>query len=121
MVNMTHSFKKPLTNSALQNWYFQRVTAIAMIVAMLGIVIPCFYMMWETHDVFAVIQASTQYLWIQVMREIFIVCACWHGWIGLRNVIMDYVKCTRIKVVLNILLMMYLMGIVIYSFYAIWL
>jgi succinate dehydrogenase hydrophobic membrane anchor protein len=120
-LNSTKMFRKPLTNNALQNWYIQRVTAIAMIIAMIGIIVPCLFMLLETHDIFMVVQTSSQYIWIQIMREVFIVCACWHGLIGLRNVIMDYVKCTFKKVLLNVFLIIYLLGIVIYSFYAIWL
>jgi succinate dehydrogenase hydrophobic membrane anchor protein len=119
-----HATKKnrtTLTNNALQNWYMQRVTAVAMIISMIGIIVPCIFILLQTHDIFMVIQMSSEYLWIQIMKEIFIICACWHGFIGLHNVIMDYIKCTFKKIILNILLTMYLLGIIVYSFYAIWL
>ena len=73
----------------LRDWLAQRVTAAIMavysvIVAIIVLInTPLSYTVWR--DLF------TQG-WLRVATLLFAVSLAWHAWVGMRDIIMDYVK-----------------------------
>ena len=78
----------------LANFIAQRVTAVIMAlysVIMLVVVIggrPLSYAVWK--DLF------TQG-WMRVATLLFAVSLAWHAWVGMRDILMDYVKPTGLR------------------------
>jgi succinate dehydrogenase / fumarate reductase membrane anchor subunit len=73
----------------LRDWLAQRITAaIVAIYAVIALVVvlsgkPFAYAVWK--DLFA--QG-----WMRVATLLFAVSVAWHTWVGMRDILMDYVK-----------------------------
>ena len=78
----------------LRDWAVQRVTA--------GIVLsntPLTYAVWR--DLFA--QG-----WMRVATLLFAVSLVWHTWVGVRDILMDYVKPDGLRLTLQVLVLLIL-------------
>jgi succinate dehydrogenase / fumarate reductase membrane anchor subunit len=95
----------------LRDWLAQRVTAVVMavfvllLVAMLLISPPHDYASWK---------AIFSERWMRIASLLFLVSLFWHAWIGMRNILMDYIHATGIRLALQILVILSLL------FYTIW-
>jgi len=85
------------------DWLAQRVTAAIMAVYTLILVAvffanrPISYGVWR--DLFS--QGA-----FRVATLIFAVCLAWHAWVGVRDILMDYIKPTAIRLGLQILVLL---------------
>ncbi|HSG77696.1 MAG TPA: succinate dehydrogenase, hydrophobic membrane anchor protein [Burkholderiales bacterium] len=83
----------------LRDWLAQRVTAAVMAVytvIMLAVLIgaaPIGYAVWK--DLF------TQG-WMRVATLLFAASLAWHAWVGMRDILMDYVKPTGARLTLQV-------------------
>ena len=95
----------------LRDWLAQRVTAVVMVVFILcltGVLLvapPQDYAGWK---------ALFSNQWMRIASLLFLLSMFWHAWIGMRNILMDYVHATGIRLTLQILVILSLV------FYAIW-
>ena len=95
----------------LRDWLGQRVTAVVMAVFILclaGALLvapPQGYAGWKA--VFA-------NQWMRIAAFLFLVSLFWHAWIGVRNILMDYVHATGVRLTLQILVILSLL------FYTVW-
>ncbi len=89
----------------LRDWLAQRITAAIMAAysVILAIVLltgqPMSYPVWR--DLFA--QG-----WMRVATLLFAVSLAWHAWVGMRDILMDYVKPTAARLGLEILTLLLL-------------
>jgi succinate dehydrogenase / fumarate reductase, membrane anchor subunit len=87
----------------LRDWLAQRITAgimaiysvIALIVLLTGK--PISYAVWK--DLFA--QG-----WMRVATLLFAASFAWHAWVGVRDIIMDYVKPDGLRLTLQVLVLL---------------
>jgi len=83
----------------LRDWLAQRVTAVIMAVytAMVFVVVmrntPVKFEFWK--NLFA--QG-----WMRVATLLFAVSLAWHAWVGVRDILMDYVKPTGLRLFMEI-------------------
>jgi succinate dehydrogenase / fumarate reductase, membrane anchor subunit len=83
----------------LRDWLAQRVTAAIMAVysVIVGVIVfqnsPLTYAVWR--DIFA--QG-----WMRVATLLFAASLAWHAWVGVRDIIMDYVKPDGLRLSLEI-------------------
>lgn len=83
----------------LKDWLAQRVTAVLMalylvvLVGILCIVVPQNYAAWQ--EIFS-------HQWMRIATFVFFMCMFWHAWVGVRNVLMDYVHATALRLVMQI-------------------
>ena len=95
----------------LRDWLSQRVTALVMVVFVLslaGILLvapPQDYAGWK---------ALFSNQWMRMASFLFFLSLFWHAWVGMRNILMDYVHATGIRFTLQILVILSLL------FYTIW-
>jgi succinate dehydrogenase / fumarate reductase membrane anchor subunit len=83
----------------LRDWLAQRVTAaimsvyavIALVVLLGGV--PISYAVWK--DLFA--QG-----WMRVATLLFAASLAWHAWVGVRDILMDYVKPDGLRLALQV-------------------
>jgi succinate dehydrogenase / fumarate reductase, membrane anchor subunit len=101
----------------LRDWLIQRVTAVVMAVYTL---VVAGILLW---------QASFGYdTWIElfssnVMRSfslLFLLSLFYHAWIGVRDIVMDYVKPAGIRLLLHVLVILALVLYVIWSVQILW-
>ena len=91
----------------LGSWLAQRVTAVVIAlyaVIAAGIVVintPLTYAVWR--DLFA--QG-----WMRVATLLFAVSLVWHTWVGVRDILMDYIKPDGLRFTLQVITLLVLAG-----------
>lgn len=84
----------------LRDWLAQRITAIVMAayILMLGFVLSsgktATYGAWR--ELFA--QG-----WMRVATLLFVFSLAWHAWVGVRDILMDYIQPTAVRLSLQVL------------------
>ncbi len=85
--------------SALRDWLAQRITAVIMaagtlvfIAAVLGNQ-PMTYAAWK--ELFA--QG-----WMRALALLFVASLAWHMWVGMRDILMDYVRPVGVRLALQV-------------------
>ena len=83
----------------LRDWLAQRITAVIMavytvivLIVLLGGV-PITYAVWK--DLFA--QG-----WMRVATLLFMVSLAWHAWVGMRDILMDYIQPAGLRLALEV-------------------
>ena len=83
----------------LRDWLAQRITAVIMAVySVISLVVlltghPITYAVWK--DLFA--QG-----WMRVATLLFMASLAWHAWVGMRNILMDYIKPEGLRLSLQV-------------------
>jgi succinate dehydrogenase / fumarate reductase, membrane anchor subunit len=84
----------------LRDWLAQRITAIVMALyrLLLLVLLICApkldFTSW--HLVFAP-------QWMKLATLLFLLSVYFHAWVGMRNIIMDYIKCSGLRLALYVL------------------
>ena len=101
----------------LRDWLVQRVAAVFMLVyigLLLGFVVlnhPLDYATWKAwfaHD------------WVRLPTALFWLSLCLHAWVGMRDVLMDYVRSAGVRLLLEALVMFVLAGYFIWAVQILW-
>ena len=102
----------------IRDWLVQRATAVLMALftfALLAQVLltsgPIGYDKWA--GIF-----STQ--WMKFLTFSVIVALVWHVWVGVRDIWMDYVKSVGLRLVLQVLTIVWLVGCAGWGFQVLW-
>jgi len=91
----------------LRDWLAQRITAVIIAlysVIAAGIVLintPLTYAVWK--DLFA--QG-----WMRVATLLFAASLVWHTWVGVRDILMDYIKPDGLRLTLQVVVLLVLAG-----------
>ena len=91
----------------LRDWLAQRITAVIMAVySVIALVVvmsgkPISYAVWR--DLFS--QG-----WMRVATLLFAASLAWHAWVGMRDILMDYIKPTGLRLALEVLVILALVG-----------
>jgi succinate dehydrogenase / fumarate reductase membrane anchor subunit len=95
----------------LRDWLIQRVTAAVMAVYSVAL---AGYLLWQpqlSYDVWTGLFSS---LLMRTFTLLFMFGLFYHAWIGVRDIVMDYVKQASVRLVIHILV------ILVFLLYAIW-
>jgi succinate dehydrogenase / fumarate reductase, membrane anchor subunit len=101
----------------LRDWLAQRITAGIMAVYTVIILVvllssqPISYGVWR--DLF------TQG-WMRVATLLFVASLAWHAWVGVRDVIMDYIKPTGLRLALEAVVLLTIAGYVAWAIQILW-
>ena len=101
----------------LKDWLAQRITALVMavyVIVFVGMLLVCppqHYEGW--HALF-----GNQLMRIATL--VFFISLFWHAWIGMRDILMDYVKPTAIRLGLEILVVLALVAYSIWAITILW-
>jgi succinate dehydrogenase / fumarate reductase membrane anchor subunit len=101
----------------LRDWLAQRITAALMVVYTLfavGVVLkhqPITYAVWK--DLFA-------RGWMRVPTLLFAVCLVWHAWVGVRYILMDYIKPDGLRLTLQVLFVLLLAAYLGWAIQVLW-
>tara|TARA_R110002073_G_scaffold306489_2_gene475780 strand:- start:729 stop:1082 length:354 start_codon:yes stop_codon:yes gene_type:complete len=101
----------------LKDWLVQRVSAVLMVAYLLLLMVfvlvssPQDYVAWQT-------LFSNQ--WMRIATLLFFASLFWHAWIGVRNVLMDYIKATAIRLTIQILVILSLLFYLVWSAEILW-
>jgi len=101
----------------LRDWLVQRITAVLMavyiilLVAIIGIYAPQDHAAWSE---------LLRHSWMRIATFLSFAGLFWHAWVGVRNVLMDYIKPTAIRLTLQILVMISLLAYLVWTAEILW-
>ena len=101
----------------LRDWLAQRITAVIMAVYSVIVVIVLLkdknitYVVWR--DLFA--QG-----WMRVATLLFMASLAWHAWVGVRDILMDYIKPAGLRLALEVLVLLTIAGYVGWAIQILW-
>jgi succinate dehydrogenase / fumarate reductase, membrane anchor subunit len=101
----------------LRDWLAQRITAVivaayAVVLVAWTIALPEF-----TYGNWAGMFASG---WMKVLTLLALVSVIWHAWVGVRDIYMDYVKPTAIRLFLQVATIVLLAGYACWAVIILW-
>jgi succinate dehydrogenase membrane anchor subunit len=82
-----------------KDWLAQRITAVVMVLYTALMLAVCLwnggidYPLWKTMFASGVFKLAT---------FVFMLALCWHAWIGVRDIWMDYIKPAGVRLVLEV-------------------
>jgi succinate dehydrogenase / fumarate reductase membrane anchor subunit len=101
----------------LRDWLAQRITAVIMAVySVIAVVVlisnkPITYAVWR--DLFS--QG-----WMRVATLLFMASLAWHAWVGVRDILMDYVKPDGLRLALQVLTLLTIAAYVGWTIQVLW-
>lgn len=100
-----------------RDWLAQRITALIMAVyTLLALVLfaarsPFTYESWK---------ALFAQGWMRIATLLFAASLAWHAWVGVRDILMDYVKHDGLRLALQVLTVLLLAGYVGWTIEILW-
>jgi len=101
----------------LRDWLGQRVSAVVMVVFSLFVAVYLLRQPYVDYNVWTGLFSNN------VMRSfslLFLVSLFYHAWIGVRDIVMDYVKPTGVRLLIHVLVILALVMYVIWSVQILW-
>jgi succinate dehydrogenase / fumarate reductase membrane anchor subunit len=98
-------------------WLAQRFTAVAMIVYTVILMLAFFGARDFSYDGWAGLFARP---WMKVATLVMLASLAYHAWVGMRDIWMDYVKPTGIRLLLQVGTIVWLFACVAYAVIILW-
>ena len=101
----------------LRDWLIQRITAVVMAVYIISLT---GYLLLQPHINYVV---WAELFSGQVMRSLtmlFMLSVFYHAWVGIRDIVMDYVKPASLRLVIQVLVILLLLLYVIWTVQILW-
>jgi succinate dehydrogenase / fumarate reductase membrane anchor subunit len=101
----------------LRDWLIQRITAVVL--ALYSAALAAYLLMQPRldYDVWTGLFSS------QMVRNstlLFLLCLFYHAWIGVRDIVMDYIKPAGVRLVIHVLVILALILYTIWSVEILW-
>lgn len=106
-----------LTGNGLKDWLIQRVTAVYFAAYTLFILA---YLIAHPHMDYEQWHTLFQCHWVQVASLIALFALSLHAWIGVWTVTTDYMKCTVIRLSVQMLVALWLLGQFLWGLMIVW-
>lgn len=91
----------------LKDWLAQRITAIVMAVYTVVLGLNLLLGPAVTLDAWRALLSGTC---MRVFTFLFILSLAYHAWVGVRDIWMDYIKCTALRLTLHVVTLLALVG-----------
>lgn len=101
----------------LRDWLAQRVTAVLMAIFTLVLIVQVLLPGPMGYDKWAGIFSAQ---WMRVLTFVTILSLLYHVWVGIRDVLMDYVKPVGVKLVLLVATLVWLVGCAGWAIQVLW-
>lgn len=102
----------------VRDWLVQRVTAVLMVLFTLALLAQVIFSSGPiSYELWAGIFSSQ---WMKVLTLSVFIALAWHAWVGVRNVWMDYVKPAGLRLVLQSLTIVWLVGCTGWGIQVLW-
>jgi succinate dehydrogenase / fumarate reductase membrane anchor subunit len=101
----------------LRDWLSQRFTAVVMAVFTIAVIVqlllpgPVDYYKWA---------AIFGHQWMKALTFVTIISLLWHVWVGMRDIWMDYVQPVGIRIALEVLTIVWLVGCAGWAIQVLW-
>lgn len=101
----------------LRDWMAQRATALVMALFTVALIVQVLLPGPMGYDKWAGIFSRQ---WMKVLTFVVIVSLAYHVWVGVRDVLMDYVKPVGVKLLLQVLTLVWLVGCAGWAIQVLW-
>lgn len=101
----------------LKDWLAQRITAVVMAAYTVMILAAVMGGATQSQEVW---RGFMSHGFIRFVTFLFIVSLCYHAWVGIRDIWMDYVKPTGVRLSLHVLTLLALIGYAGWAIQIIW-
>ena len=101
----------------MRDWLSQRVTAVLMAIFTVVLVLQVLSPGKMGYDKWAGIFAAQ---WMKVLTFVVIVSLLVHAWVGVRDILMDYVKPVGLRLVLQVATLVWLVGCAGWALQVLW-
>jgi succinate dehydrogenase / fumarate reductase membrane anchor subunit len=101
----------------LRDWLVQRVTALVMAIYALAIVAQLLLQPAFGYDTWSELFSGSL---MRTFSLLFLLSLFYHAWIGVRDIVMDYVKPASIRLVIHVLVILALILYAIWSVQILW-
>ena len=101
----------------LKDWLVQRVTALVMaayVVLLVGSLLVCSP---GTYEEWRALFAPQ---WMRLATLVFFLSLFWHAWIGMRDILMDYVQATAVRLGLQVVVILLLVAYAAWAVQILW-
>ena len=99
------------------SWLAQRITAVVMA---LYSVIALVVVFWGKPLSYAVLRDLFSQGWMRVATLVFMVSLAWHAWVGVRDILMDYVKPDGLRLTLEVVTILLLASYLGWTVQVLW-
>jgi len=106
-----------LTGNGLKDWLIQRVTAVYFAIYVLFLIVYITLHPQLEYEQWRALFAGMAFKIATVLALITLVL---HSWIGLWTVTTDYIKCTALRISVQLLIALWLSGLVIWGLMIVW-
>jgi succinate dehydrogenase / fumarate reductase membrane anchor subunit len=101
----------------LSGWLAQRITAVVMALATLVIVAG----IWSASPLtYAIWKSLFAKWWMWLSLSLFSLAVMLHAWVGVRDILMDYIKPTGIRLTLEVLFLLALAYCTVWAMQILW-
>jgi succinate dehydrogenase / fumarate reductase membrane anchor subunit len=101
----------------LKDWLAQRITAVMLLVYTLVLLGAISLGSAATYDQWAGLFAQG---WFKIITLLAMLALCWHAWVGVRDIYMDYIKPTAIRLSLQVLTIIGLIAYLCWTVLILW-
>jgi succinate dehydrogenase / fumarate reductase membrane anchor subunit len=101
----------------LRDWLAQRVSAVVLLVYTVVLLGAVLFTPDLGYGTWAGLFAS---VWMKVATLLAVIALIWHAWVGVRDIYMDYVKPTGVRLVLQVATVVALIGYAIWAVIILW-
>jgi succinate dehydrogenase / fumarate reductase membrane anchor subunit len=101
----------------LKDWLAQRITAVVMAVYTVVFAVLLLGLERLTHESWRAFMAGG---FMRFLTFLFIVSLIYHAWVGVRDIWMDYIKPTGVRLALHVLTLLALVGYLGWATSIIW-
>lgn len=101
----------------VKEWLVQRVTAVVMVIYTVILAVAFLLSNGASYEAWAGLFANQ---WMKILTFLTILSLLYHAWIGVRDIWMDYVKPMAIRLALQVLTILWLVGCAGYAAQILW-
>ncbi len=101
----------------LRDWLMQRVTAVLMAVCLVSIAAYLLMQPYLDYNVWTRLFSSQA---VRAFTLLFMLSLFYHAWVGMRDIVMDYVKPASVRLLIHVLVIMALLLYSIWSVQILW-
>jgi len=101
----------------LRDWLSQRVTAVLMAVFTLILLVQVLAGGELGYDRWSAIFSAQ---WMKLLTLVVFIALGWHAWVGVRDIWMDYVKPVALRLTLQVLTIVWLVGCTGWAVQVLW-
>ena len=106
-----------VNHQGLTDWLLQRISAVVMIIYVVGIVL---FLMTNPNLEYAVWHSLFAQLWMKVATMVLLLCLLFHTWIGIWTVLTDYIKPFVLSFVLQTIILLALVSFFFAGLWILW-